>query len=40
VNAELSSALVPILFYAICRGARAIAGKEESGTLDVLLVTP
>lgn len=42
VNAELFSALVPILFlvYGIGRGARAIAGEEESGTLDVLLVTP
>lgn len=42
VNAELFSALVPILFlvYAIGRGARSIAGEEESGTLDVLLVTP
>ncbi|MEU4689922.1 ABC transporter permease subunit [Actinoplanes sp. NPDC023714] len=42
VNAELFSALVPVLFltYAIGRGARAIAGEEEAGTLDVLLVTP
>ncbi|BCY09434.1 ABC transporter permease subunit [Actinoplanes sp. L3-i22] len=42
VNGELFSALVPVLFltYAIGRGARAIAGEEESGTLDVLLVTP
>jgi ABC-2 type transport system permease protein len=41
LNAELFSAMVPILFltYAIGRGARAIAGEEESGTLDVLLVT-
>ncbi|MFI1991520.1 ABC transporter permease subunit [Actinoplanes sp. NPDC020271] len=42
VNGELFSALVPVLFltYAIGRGARAIAGEEEAGTLDVLLVTP
>lgn len=42
VNAELFSAMVPILFliYGIGRGARTIAGEEESGTLDVLLVTP
>ncbi|MEU4421575.1 ABC transporter permease subunit [Actinoplanes sp. NPDC024001] len=41
LNAELFSAMVPVLFltYAIGRGARAIAGEEESGTLDVLLVT-
>lgn len=41
-NAELFSALLPILFiiFGIGRGARAIAGEEESGTLDVLLVTP
>lgn len=42
VNAELFSSLIPVLFltYAIGRGARAIAGEEEAGTLDVLLVTP
>ncbi len=41
MNAELYSLLLPILFlvYAIGRGARAIAGEEETGTLDVLLVT-
>ena len=41
VNAELFSLLVPILFlaFAIARGSRAVAGEEESGTLDVLLVT-
>ena len=41
-NAELFSALVPILFlaFAIARGARSVAGEEESGTLDVLLLTP
>lgn len=42
LNAELYSALLPILFlvYAIGHGARAIAGEEEAGTLDVLLITP
>lgn len=41
LNAELYSALLPILFliYSIGRGARAVAGEEESGTLDVLLMT-
>lgn len=42
MNAELFSLLVPALFiiFAVGRGARLIAGEEESGTLDVLLVTP
>lgn len=42
INAELFSAMVPILFiiFAIGHGARAIAGEEEAGTLDVLLATP
>jgi beta-exotoxin I transport system permease protein len=42
MNAELFSAMLPILFiiFAIGRGARMIAGEEESGTLDVLLLTP
>lgn len=41
MNAELFSALLPILFivFAIGRGARAVAGEEEAGTLDVLLMT-
>lgn len=41
MNAELFSALLPILFiaFAIGRGARSIAGEEEAGTLEVLLVT-
>jgi len=40
-NAELFSVLLPILFiiYGIGRGARAVAGEEEAGTLDVLLVS-
>lgn len=42
LNAELFSALLPILFviFAVGRGARTIAGEEEAGTLEVLLVTP
>jgi ABC-2 type transport system permease protein len=42
LNAELFTLLLPALFlvFAISRGARLIAGEEELGTLDVLLVTP
>jgi ABC-2 type transport system permease protein len=42
MNAELFTMLLPALFliYAIGRGARLVAGEEEAGTLDVLLVTP
>jgi ABC-2 type transport system permease protein len=42
LNAELYSLLLPILFivFGIGRGARAVAGEEEAGTLEVLLVTP
>ncbi|MEV6140201.1 hypothetical protein AB0L63_29995 [Nocardia sp. NPDC051990] len=41
LNAELFSMLLPILFlvFAIGRGARAVAGEEESGVLEVLLIT-
>lgn len=41
LNAELFSMLLPVLFlvFAIGRGARAIAGEEEDGTLEVVLVT-
>jgi ABC-2 type transport system permease protein len=41
-NAELFSAMLPVLFiiFAVGRGARLVAGEEEAGTLDVLLVTP
>jgi ABC-2 type transport system permease protein len=41
LNGELYSLLLPILFlvYGIGRGARAIAGEEEAGTLEVLLTT-
>ncbi|WP_433664616.1 ABC transporter permease subunit [Nocardia sp. CA-128927] len=40
LNAELFTMLLPILFlvFAISRGARGIAGEEERGTLEVLLV--
>jgi ABC-2 type transport system permease protein len=42
LNAELFSLLAPALFliYGIGRGARAVAGEEETGTLEVLLATP
>lgn len=42
LNAELFSLLAPTLFliYGIGRGARAVAGEEEAGTLEVLLSTP
>jgi ABC-2 type transport system permease protein len=41
LNGELYSLMLPILFlvYGIGRGARAVAGEEESGTLEVLLTT-
>ncbi|GIH95776.1 ABC transporter permease subunit [Planobispora siamensis] len=42
MNAELFSALLPALFIVlgIGRGARLVAGEEEAGTLETLLVTP
>lgn len=42
LNVELFSILLPALFlvFAIGRGARMVAGEEEAGTLDVLVVTP
>lgn len=42
VQAEMFSLLLPVLMlvYAIGAGARAIAGEEEAGTLDLLLSTP
>ncbi|WP_227983659.1 ABC transporter permease subunit [Nocardia spumae] len=41
LDTELYSIMLPILFlvFAVSRGARAIAGEEEAGTLEVLLVT-
>ncbi|MFG1798181.1 ABC transporter permease subunit [Nocardia sp. NPDC049149] len=40
LNAELFSMMLPILFlvFTIGRGARGIAGEEERGTLELLLV--
>lgn len=42
LNAELFSLMLPLLFiaFAISHGARLIAGEEENGSLDLLLVTP
>lgn len=42
LGAELFSFMVPLLLLiaAIGAGSRAIAGEEESGTLDLLLSTP
>ncbi|MGW1344455.1 ABC transporter permease subunit [Kribbella sp. NPDC002412] len=42
LNAALFTLMLPGLFlvYGIDRGARAIAGEEERGTLEMLLVTP
>ncbi len=42
VQADLFSLLGPVLLlvHAIGSGARAIAGEQESGTLDLLLSTP
>lgn len=42
LHAELFSFMVPLLLlvHAIGAGARAIAGEEEAGTLDLLLALP
>lgn len=42
LRGELFSAMLPIMFlvYAIGRGADLIAGEEERGALDVLVVQP
>lgn len=42
LNVELFSLVLPALFlvFGISRGARMVAGEEEAGTLEVLLVTP
>ncbi len=42
LNAELFTLVLPILFlvFGISRGARLVAGEEEAGTLEVVLVTP
>jgi beta-exotoxin I transport system permease protein len=41
LNAELFTLMLPMLFiiFAVSRGARMIAGEEERGTLDAVLVT-
>jgi len=41
-NAELFALVLPALFivYGIARGVRLVAGEEEAGTLEILLVTP
>lgn len=42
LNAELFSLMLPLMVitYAVGHGARLIAGEQESGGLDLLLVTP
>jgi ABC-2 type transport system permease protein len=42
MNAELFTLMLPMLFiiFGVSRGARMIAGEEERGVLDVILVTP
>ncbi|MFA5629124.1 MAG: ABC transporter permease subunit [Dehalococcoidales bacterium] len=42
LNTELFFMIIPLLFmiFAIGRGSGAIAGEEESGTLDILLSYP
>lgn len=42
MNAELFTLMLPLLFiiFAVGRGARMIAGEEESGVLEVVLATP
>lgn len=42
LNAELFTLVLPVLFivYGIARGARLVAGEEEAGTLEMVLVTP
>lgn len=41
MNAELFTLVLPMLFiiFGVSRGARMVAGEEESGTLEFLLVT-
>lgn len=42
LNAELFSLVLPMLMvvFGITHGARMVAGEEQAGTLDLLLVTP
>ena len=42
LNSQLFSFMIPLLLmiYAVGAGARAVAGEEEAGTLDLLLSNP
>ncbi|GAB6987745.1 ABC transporter permease [Nocardioides pyridinolyticus] len=42
LNAELFTLVLPALFivFGVSRGARLVAGEEETGTLELILVTP
>jgi ABC-2 type transport system permease protein len=42
MNAELFTLMLPMLFiiYGVTRGARSVAGEEESGVLEPVLVSP
>jgi ABC-2 type transport system permease protein len=42
MNAELFTLILPMvfIFYGVSRGARMVAGEEESGCLEAVLVTP
>lgn len=42
LNAELYTLVLPVLFivHGIARGARLVAGEEEAGSLEMVLVTP
>jgi beta-exotoxin I transport system permease protein len=42
MNAELFTLILPMvfIFYGVSRGARMVAGEEESGYLEAVLVTP
>jgi ABC-2 type transport system permease protein len=42
MNAELFTLMLPMIFifYGVSRGARMVAGEEEAGYLEAVLVTP
>lgn len=42
MNAELFTLMLPLLFiiFGVSRGSRLVAGEEEAGTLEAILVTP
>jgi ABC-2 type transport system permease protein len=42
MNAELFTLMLPMvfIFYGVSRGARMVAGEEEAGYLETVLVTP